>query len=220
MTTTAQQLFILCGNDRRTLDTLIDEIERQLADQGATILLYGVTPKRREGFIVVEAARGIPPDVASRLKTRPDILECVVYNVPSIEQERQAEVQAAIQERAKPEQAALPASWYISKLPPPALPVGYHLLAKPFSLNPPSDERWTARVRSDEPGEGEGMLIYEEGKPLIFHSAMEALYLAVYLFAEGPALLAACPQLLELLGTTLRPITHNDDQEEQDRETR
>lgn len=97
MTPTAQQAqaaFILCERDRTIIDPLIGELERQLTDQAATILHDGVSPKRDEGFIVVEAARGIPDGVVQWLQNEPCIKECVVYDVPSVQQEHQVEEQA------------------------------------------------------------------------------------------------------------------------------
>jgi len=50
----AQAAFLLCPSDRSALQELTEEIEAQLASQAATILLYGVSSKRHEGFIIVE----------------------------------------------------------------------------------------------------------------------------------------------------------------------
>lgn len=94
MTTRAQQAFILFPNQHTLLQDLTAELERRLASQGVTILSYGTSPRRNEGFVVVEAAQGIPDVVVQWLSACPEIKEYVVCNVPSIEQERQAEEEA------------------------------------------------------------------------------------------------------------------------------
>jgi hypothetical protein len=66
------------------LQALADEMETQLAAQGipAPIMVYGVGTKRREGFIALESAKGIPPAFVRWLSEQEDILEYVVYDIP------------------------------------------------------------------------------------------------------------------------------------------
>jgi hypothetical protein len=85
-----QAAFIICSPDLRTVRAFADEIEDHLAAQGiaARICLYGVGMKRHDGFLVVESAGGIPPAFIRWLGDDEDILDFVVYDVASSEQER------------------------------------------------------------------------------------------------------------------------------------
>lgn len=57
-----QQIFVRCSPDRTLLSVLLSEAEQRLRDAGdsVTVILYGVTPKRREGFFLLEVAGEIP----------------------------------------------------------------------------------------------------------------------------------------------------------------
>ncbi len=171
-----QQARLVCLPERVLLRSLTDEAERRLNTAGspATTLLYGVTPKRREGFVILEATRGVPPAVRQWMEEEPSILDYTVNDVASLLQEREA----------------FPAEWYQSHLPAPALPDGYALLAGPVSIDPPGDERWFALVTGEA---GDGMLFYEERKALLFLTVEEALRSTIHLYCMTATLLDCCP---------------------------
>jgi hypothetical protein len=87
----AQTAVIFCDSNRVILRLLIEEIERRLNTQAATILLHGVTIKYHDGFIVVEAARGIPITCLHWFKNDQRIIDYIVYDVPSLQQEQAAQ---------------------------------------------------------------------------------------------------------------------------------
>ena len=219
---TAQQAFILCGSDRTMLQALLDELKHQLAEQAATILLYGVTNQRREGFIVVEAARGIPTTVQHWLAARPDILECVVYDVPSWETEREAPSELSlalhlallILERHYqiiPDEAGglrlVPRDENAEKpetIGPPRLPKGYTAIGQPVPLLSPRDSRWIVRARGEE---GEGILIYEDQRCVVFLIADEALSALSSLMQEALTLAQhGSPEFVERHAQTLSQL--------------
>ncbi len=170
-----QQVRLACSSERIILQSLTDEAERRLSSGGspATTLLYGVTPKRREGFVILEAARGIPPAVRQWLEADERILDYTVNDVASVLQERDA----------------FPAEFYQSHLRAPALPDGYALLSGPVSIDSPSDERWFALVTGPA---GDGMLYYEEQKALLFLTVEEALRSTIHLYRMTMTLLDCC----------------------------
>ena len=88
-----QALFLICSPDLRTVRAFADEIEGHLAAVGiaAKICLYGVGMKRHDGFLLVESASGIPPAFIRRLDDDEDILDFVLYDVTSSEQEGEGE---------------------------------------------------------------------------------------------------------------------------------
>jgi ClpX C4-type zinc finger len=98
----AQAAVIFCESNRVLLEMLIDEIEKRLKAYAATTLLYGLTVKCHDVFIVVEAAKGIPLACLRWFREDRRIIDYIVFDVPSPEQERQAqeEAQAAQVERA------------------------------------------------------------------------------------------------------------------------
>ena len=171
-----QQVRLVCLPERMLLQSLTDEAERRLstASSPATTLLYGVTPKRREGFVILEAARGISPEALRWLETDERVLDFTVNEVASFLQER----------------AAFPAEFYQSHLRAPELPDGYLPLAGPASIDPPGDERWLGLVASEE---GDGMLFYEQRHPLFFLTAEEALRATLHLYCMSATLLDCCP---------------------------
>lgn len=171
----AQQIRLVCLPERVLLQTLVGEAERCLDQCGspATTLLYGVSSKRREGFIIVEAARGVPAALEQWLETDERVLDYTVNDVASIQQEY----------------SAFPAEWYQPHLPAPALPAGYVSLAGPASIDPPGDERWLGLVAGDD---GEGMLFYEEGKSLFFLTIEESLRATLQLYRMTATLLDFC----------------------------
>lgn len=170
-----QQVHLVCPPERTLLSSLVDEVERRLEGAGspATILLYGVSPKRREGFVLLEAARGVPMAVHQWLKADERILDYIVNDVARSLQERDA----------------FPAEFYQSHLPAPALPVGYTSLARPASIDLPGDERWLGLVAGEE---GEGMLFYEEKKPLFFLTIEESLRATLQFYRMTGMLLDLC----------------------------
>jgi hypothetical protein len=170
-----QQVRLVCHPERVLLQSLADEAESRFTSAGspATILLYGVSPKRREGFVILEAARGIPFDLHQWLEADERVLDYTVNDVASIQQERDA----------------FPASWYQSHLPAPALPTGYAPLAGPASIDLPGDERWLGLVAGDE---GEGMLFYEEKRPLLFLTIEESLRATLQFYRMTGTLLDFC----------------------------
>jgi hypothetical protein len=176
----AQAVFMLCEPDRSALRALVDEIEKRLDGCVAAIRLYGISPKRREGFIVVEAGRSFPTTFVEWLKDEQGITDYVMYNTSGPQQER-----ATIAELA---------TWYAPRLLAPSLPAGYAALDKPVSIDRPSDEIWIARALSNDEAEGEGVLIYGENQALWFLTPEEAINTLVYLFGQARALVAACPQ--------------------------
>lgn len=171
----AQQIRLICLSERVLLQTLADEAEQRLESGGspATVLLYGVSPKRREGFIIVEAAHGVPAAIHQWLEGDARVLDYTVNDVASIQQERDA----------------FPAEWYQSHLPAPALPAGYLSLAGPASIDPPGDERWLGLVAGVD---GEGMLFYEEQKPLFFLTIEESLRATLQFYRMTGTLLDFC----------------------------
>jgi hypothetical protein len=173
----AQQIRLRCEPDRLLVARLADETERRLASCGspATVLGYGITTKQADGFVLVEAARGVPPAVYEWMNGEGDILSYTVNDVPSLIQEREA----------------FDPAWYQSQLPAPRLPGGYVLLAGPTSIDSPSDERWLGCVTSEA---GEGMLFYEEGKSLLFLPVEEALKTTIHLYCMTATLLSVCPE--------------------------
>lgn len=173
--TQVQQVRLTCFPERVLLQTLADEAERRLENNGspATVLLYGVSPKRREGFIIVEAARGIPAAIQQWLETDERVLDYTVNDVASIQQEY----------------SAFPAEWYQSHQPAPALPDGYVSLARPASIDPPGNERWLGLMAGND---GEGMLFYEEGKPLLFLTIEESLRATLQCYRMTAPLLDFC----------------------------
>ncbi len=189
----AQQACILFPNVHAVLQDLTAELERRLASQGATILRSGVSPKRNEGFIVVEAARGIPSEVEQWLSDHPDISEWVVYDVPRQAQEDQATEESV---RADEEDGeATPFPEYVPEqnpLPPPALPEGYKLHSQPRPLSTSHDTYWTAWAWGDE--EGTGLLLYDEGgEAVAFFTAEEAMTLLYTLLERAQSdLLPRC----------------------------
>jgi len=84
-----QAVFVICPSGLRTVLAVVDEIEDQFAAQGipATILLYGVSMKRREGFLLAQSARSIPLAFMRWLNEEQDILDYVVYDGALCEQE-------------------------------------------------------------------------------------------------------------------------------------
>jgi len=170
-----QQVRLVCLPDRVLLPRLADAVERHLEDCGspATTLLYGVTTKRHEGFVILEAARGIPLAVFQWLEEDARVLDYTVNDVASTLQEHEA----------------FPAEWYQLHLSAPALPDGYTLLAGPISIDSPSDERWLGLVTGPE---GDGMLYYEEQKALLFLTVEEALRSTLHLYRMTTTLLNCC----------------------------
>ena len=167
---------LTCSSDRGILSALADEAEQRLAraTSPATILLYGVTTKRREGFVILEAARGVPLDLLQWLEKDERVLDYTINDVASLLQEREA----------------FPAEFYQSHLRAPALPDGYALLAGPVSIDLPSDERWLGLVTGPA---GDGMLYYEERKVLLFLTVEEALRSTIHLYCMTATLLDCCP---------------------------
>jgi hypothetical protein len=87
----AQAAVIFCESNRITLKALMDEIEKRLKAYAATFLLHGITVKCHDGFIIVEAARGIPLACLHWFRQDQRILDYVVYDVPSQRQELAAQ---------------------------------------------------------------------------------------------------------------------------------
>lgn len=170
-----QQLRLTCLPDRVLLQTLVDEAEKRLINGGSptTVLLYGVSPKRREGFIILETTRGVPPAVRQWLEADARILDYIVNGVERCFQQREA----------------LPAEFYQSHLPAPMLPEGYAPLADPMSIDLPSDERWLGLVSGSE---GVGMLFYEEQRPLFFLTSEESLCANFHFSRMAETLLGYC----------------------------
>lgn len=181
--TQAQHAFLTCPADRDLVKQLADEAEHRLAEVGGVVtqLSYGITPKKKNGYIVLDAARGVPLAFFSWLREEPFITDYLVYNVPSFEQE-----QAAIEECG--------ASWYEPRLEAPDLPAGYSLLSQPMSLDRPSDELWVAYAASDAEHEGSGVLVYGEKKKFFFFTAEEVTNITAYLLAQARPVLAQCSQ--------------------------
>lgn len=180
----AQQACILCTPERTMLEALVDEVEKHLAGQRATILLYGIQHKRPEGFIVVEAAQGFPSSLRRWLKNDPRVFGLCIYDVPCYGPQGlvMSAAQAAEWYRPNPHHGA------------PEVPAGYSLLAGPDPVDRPTDENWIAHVVSENPDLGEGILLYAEKQPLAFWTAEEALNMLAYLLKRGRPLLAACSE--------------------------
>jgi hypothetical protein len=156
--TDTQGLFIQCEADRTTLQALLGEVEQQLADHSATILLYGVSPKLHHGFIIVEAARGVPRNVVQWLSDNPEIQDYIIYDAPY-------DLLRFLREAAD-----------IGDVPNlPMAPVEqYSLEGGPVLLLGRDDGRWMARVTSQS--EGAGILVYKDGpKGIIFLNADESV---------------------------------------------
>src|SRR5712692_3781954 len=88
-----QAVLMICPSGLRTVWAFADEIEDHFAAQGipATILLYGVSMKRHDGFLLAQSARGIPPEFIRWLRDDEDILDFVVYDVLPDKQEADLE---------------------------------------------------------------------------------------------------------------------------------
>lgn len=181
--TQAQHAFLTCPPDRTMVSQLADEAEHRLTEAGgiATILSYGIAPKQKNGYIVLDAARGVPLAFFSWLREEPDVLDYIVYDVPCYEQERQVIATQGSQ-------------WYAPQLDAPELPSRYSLLAEPISLDRPSDELWLARVSRHTPYEGEGILVYGEDHEFFFFTAEEAVNITAYLLAQARPVIARCSQ--------------------------
>jgi hypothetical protein len=187
----AQQIRLRCEPDRLLVARLADETERRLASGGspATVLGYGITTKQADGFVLVEAARGVPPAVYEWMNEEGDILSYSVNDVPSLIQERDA----------------FDPAWYQSDLPAPPLPKGYMLLATPVSIDAPSNERWLSFVSSEQ--EGEGLLYYEATRALLFLPREEALASTLHFYRMTATLLDGCePGFLQVHAADLAAL--------------
>lgn len=185
--TQTQHALLTCLPDRELVKQLAEEATQHLTEVGGitTLLSYGITPKQQHGYIVLEAARGIPLRFFSWLQNEPDITDYLVYDVSSFEQERMAVEECGVYQ-------------YEPRLEAPDLPRGYSLLTEPISLDRPSDELWMAHVRSDKQHEGEGILVYGEDHQFFFFTAEETMNIIAYLCSQITPLLASCsPEFLQ-----------------------
>jgi hypothetical protein len=102
-----QTALLLCSSHRLLLNALMDEVKQRLEASATTILLYGATMKRQEGFIVVEAALGIPGSCLRWFREDQRIFDFIVYDIPSFAQERAAQEEAQVAQIAQVAQALL-----------------------------------------------------------------------------------------------------------------
>ena len=155
--TQVQHLSLVCAPDRHILHTLMDEAEGRLLALGspATVISHGITPRQRNGYIIVEAAQGVPLALYSWLQEEPLIIDFSVYDVPSFDQELAAW-------DAADEPMAIPPAYQPEEMPfeAPPLPEGYATRNKPRPLLSSHDTYWL--VWATQASDGPGLLVYFE----------------------------------------------------------
>ena len=70
-------------------DHFSDQFETE--NTPASILLYGITPKQHEGFLVVLWTPTVPKEVRQDLLNNSEIKDMVIYDVPSDSDQQQKE---------------------------------------------------------------------------------------------------------------------------------
>lgn len=182
---TPQQVWFQCSSDRLVIGDLAAQAVAQLNTLGspATLLTADLTC-RQQGYVVLQAASGVPPTFYPWLEQHPWIIDYAVHNVP-------AHFQTATEPwLADPvpvrEEGALPA---------PVLPLGYVALDKPRPLLSSRDAYWL--VWAQEQDQAPGLLIYQ-GKAGSVFGAVRAFFDA----EEATTVLAA---LLERAAGDLLP---------------
>lgn len=181
--TSTRQMVDICDDITSALQTP----EEGIAPAEVLVISYGLTTKRRHGFILLLVKGPIPARFTQELQSDASIMDFVYASsvgepgAPGIFTQDQ------------PEQ---------NEQEPPARPNGYCLLTKPSSLFRPDNERWIAQAESDDPGEGMGILIYEERRKILFLTAEESISTASCLLRVAPALLAASSERYLLLHPT------------------
>lgn len=185
----SQHAFVRCALDRVALRALADEIENQ---SEAIVLLYGVTPKAKESFVIIEAMPAIPPDLVSRFQSDPTIVDFVVYDapLPPWKENDEGPIQAIIDPNYQVE---------TDPLPPPPLPDAYISRGKAIPLSTSHDCYWIVRAWSA--GESEGWLLLNEiGEVCEFFTLEESMTLLYTFLAQAASdLLPKCePDYLAL----------------------
>lgn len=86
-----QDMFLTCNP--RWVRSLADEITDVLIEQHAeaTILLYGITTKQKEGFLVIEWEETVPNAFRERMAHDQDITDFVIYDVPVCDHTKEKE---------------------------------------------------------------------------------------------------------------------------------
>jgi hypothetical protein len=77
---TATKLLVLC--DKRQVQTIVEEFEDWNKEEGleVKVVLYGITQKAHDGFVLLELKKPLPEGVYINLVTDDDILDYVQYN--------------------------------------------------------------------------------------------------------------------------------------------
>ena len=170
-------LFLTCP-PREALE-LVDELTESLEAQGVQVqsLLYGVTPKCKNGVVILACPHTFPRDFLTRIGSDPGITEYVVCAGPRDEGE-----------------AATPYAWQheanvAQPVEPPAVPHGFVARAAAMPLVSPQDGFYLARVVEEESSE-EGILFYEGSREVVFLSDREGAACLLYLLQEARSLLS------------------------------
>ena len=75
-------LLVLCG--KRHLETIVQEFEDWKQEgQALTVVLYGITQKANDGFLLLEVAQPLPEGVYTNLVLDEEIVDYVLLNLPS-----------------------------------------------------------------------------------------------------------------------------------------
>ena len=77
-----QQVFLLCNS--RHVQEMVEELTRWLTyyHSPATILVYGITPKEHQGFMVMAWEEKVSPAFKEHITQDWEIVDFVVYDVP------------------------------------------------------------------------------------------------------------------------------------------
>ena len=171
-------LFLTCP-PREALE-LVDELTESLEAQGVQVqsLLYGVTPKCKDGVVVLACPQSFPRDFLARIGSDPGITDYIVCAGPS-DDEGEATTPYAWQHEAN---VATPVE-------PPAVPHGFVARAASMPLISPQDGFYLARVVEEESSE-EGILFYEGSREVVFLSDQESAACLLYLLREARSLLS------------------------------
>ena len=171
-------LFLTCP-PREALE-LVDELTESLEAQGVQVqsLLYGVTPKCKDGVVVLACPQSFPRDFLARIGSDPGITDYIVCAGPS-DDEGEATTPYAWQHEAN---VATPVE-------PPPVPHGFVARAASMPLISPQDGFYVARVAEVE-SDAEGILFYEGSREVVFLSDREGAACLLYLLQEARSLLS------------------------------
>lgn len=185
-TRAAQVAVISCEPDSSVVEGLKIELEAQLTNRATTILTYGVSLKRQEGFIVVEIVTSFDEIIMKWLKDHPCVKDYIIYETPSKEMEdratEEAQSRVAVLPRYEPEQ---------QPICPPVLPEGYTPYSDPRPMLSTQDSYWIAWAWSEQ--EGMGLVVYDQQSQYRgFFSLQECTTLLSTLIERAGFLLSQC----------------------------